>query len=116
MRASLAAFYTKGVPINWAEFYPGARFVAGPTYPWQKKRHWNEATSEVRQKRSGAITPLLGAALEGPRLEWEAELDVGLLTYLRDHRVRDTAVFPMAGYVEIGLSVGRQIYGSKPLP
>ncbi|MEO2036142.1 MAG: acyltransferase domain-containing protein, partial [Planctomycetaceae bacterium] len=114
MRASLAALYTRGVPINWAELYSDARFVRGPTYPWQKKRHWNEATSEVRRKRSGTINPLLGSALDGPRLEWEAELDVGLLTYLRDHRVRDTAVFPMAGYVEIGLSVGRQVYGGEP--
>jgi acyl transferase domain-containing protein len=36
----LARFYTRGQPADWAEVIEqGSRFVALPTYPWQKKRY-----------------------------------------------------------------------------
>ena len=39
--ASLAALYEAGATIDWrAHSSPGARVVDGPTYPWQRQRHW----------------------------------------------------------------------------
>ncbi len=38
--ASLAELHVRGVAVDWTPFFPGARTVEVPTYPFQRKRHW----------------------------------------------------------------------------
>ncbi|MEU4253206.1 type I polyketide synthase [Amycolatopsis sp. NPDC026612] len=39
---ALATLHTAGVPIDWAAFYPPARPVDLPTYPFRRQRFWPE--------------------------------------------------------------------------
>ncbi|WP_272491135.1 type I polyketide synthase, partial [Streptomyces pacificus] len=38
--AALARLHVDGVPVDWSPFYPGARRVDLPTYPFQHERYW----------------------------------------------------------------------------
>jgi amino acid adenylation domain-containing protein len=43
----LAHLYTRAQPVDWDAFVePGGRFVALPTYPWQKSRYWLDSSAE----------------------------------------------------------------------
>ncbi|MFJ9785950.1 type I polyketide synthase [Amycolatopsis sp. NPDC101161] len=37
---SLAELWTRGAVVDWAPFFPGARPVDLPTYPFQRERYW----------------------------------------------------------------------------
>ncbi len=48
---------------------------------------------------------MLGLRTADPSGSRETELNDQIFAYLRDHRVDGTAIFPAAGYVEIGLAL-----------
>ncbi|MGW4526679.1 type I polyketide synthase [Amycolatopsis sp. NPDC004378] len=37
---SLAELWSRGATVEWAGFFPGARLVDLPTYPFQRERYW----------------------------------------------------------------------------
>ncbi|MFF4608038.1 beta-ketoacyl synthase N-terminal-like domain-containing protein, partial [Streptomyces sp. NPDC001339] len=40
--AALAHLHVTGVRVDWSSFFPGARRVELPTYPFQRRRYWLE--------------------------------------------------------------------------
>ncbi len=111
---SLGRLYTLGAEIDWQRLYPDASGIKLPAYPFQADRHWreNEPTRRVRLGRS--VHPLLGNRLEVPKPSWSAELDLASLSYLADHVIGDSIIFPGAGYVEMGLAAAREVFGPVP--
>ena len=69
---SLAAAYTAGAKLDWGTFFKdtGAKAVPLPTYPFQRKRYWLNATSGagdlVRPVLPPPEHPFLSASLEDP--------------------------------------------------
>jgi myxalamid-type polyketide synthase MxaE and MxaD len=118
---ALGALHVGGVDVEWNRLLPGrARSVSLPGYPWQRERYWIdlEPSSAITPRSSGARRaghPLLGEAFfpaDRPGTHyWEQWLSVSALPYLDEHRVRDQVVFPGAGYVEMALLAGAEIYG-----
>ena len=95
-----------GVNIDWRGFFPSkGAFVALPSYPWQRERHWHPLTSEslgtlYRKK----CHPLLGYPLPQHDLTWENQIDTQTHPALADHAVGGATVFPGAGFAELALA------------
>lgn len=108
---SCADLYVAGYSPDWAALHPGGFFPQLPAYPWQREKYWKEA-DEVRRDRLGEIDhSLLGARRDVPLPTWRRHLDGSRPAYLADHRVMDTNLFPGAGYVEMALAAGRELFG-----
>ncbi|MEZ0362621.1 SDR family NAD(P)-dependent oxidoreductase [Mycobacterium sp. pUA109] len=77
--ASLAALYTRGLPVAWERLYPdGGRCIPAPTYRWQRSRSWLDAAPiTAAADGSDAVVwrgPLRSAVHPGTVL---AEVDLG---------------------------------------
>ncbi len=105
MAVSLARLYVAGLEPHWPEVNPAGRgHVDLPTYPWQRRRYW--LPDELPAGRSRRLDhPWLGehltVATVEPRQIWQRPLD---LPYLADHQLRQSAVFPAAGYLSAAWS------------
>ncbi|GAB1694994.1 type I polyketide synthase [Krasilnikovia sp. M28-CT-15] len=68
---SLAGLYESGVDIDWAAVTKdhgiGRRFVAAPTYPFQRERHWALTDAAVRDRRARPLEVVQVALHEQPR-------------------------------------------------
>jgi acyl transferase domain-containing protein len=116
MLGALAGLYTAGFPVNWEAFRSStARFVRLPAYPWQRERHWSESEESLADRIGAAPHPLLGHRVSAARPTWELEVNAGLMEYLQDHAVGGAVVFPGAGYIEMALAAGREVYGDAEI-
>lgn len=119
---TLGELYARGYPVSWSLLYPdGGQHVSLPTYPWQRERFWREEptvqATEPAPRRTGPAGveahPLLGgpfSVLTQPSARfWERRLRVEEVPYLKDHRVRGSAVFPGTGYLEMALAAASQL-------
>ncbi|ACB52426.1 polyketide synthase [Crocosphaera subtropica ATCC 51142] len=119
MLSSLGQLYIKGCSINWDEFdkdYPRNHLNNLPTYPFQKQRFWLEAKpnrSFIVQQRQH---PLLGQKINlaaSKTIYFRNNISENLPAFLTDHRVFNTAIFPAAGFLEMGLAAGINIFKSQ---
>ena len=118
---SFGKLYTIGYPVDWQRFYPqGGCFVRLPAYPWQKERYWQESEQSQQDRLGEAaiqpdwlgkpVHPLLGCPLKSAYAIWQSQIDRQQLTYLTDHCVQDTIVYPGAAYVEMALAAAQQTF------
>ncbi len=112
---SLAQAHAAGVKVDWEAFFKGtgAKRVALPTYPFQRKRYWlgpSDGPGDLAAAgQSSADHPLLGAALSlASGEEWLLTGRLSLQTHpwLADHAVAGTVLFPGTGFVELALRAG----------
>jgi acyl transferase domain-containing protein/NADPH:quinone reductase-like Zn-dependent oxidoreductase/acyl carrier protein len=104
-----------GCPLDLEALFPRpGQFVALPTYPWQRERHWHSPTSEgyVLLARN-RVHPLLGYRLKDAEATWENQVDTYVIPYLRDHVVGGAIVLPAAAYAELALAASNQHFGSN---
>ena len=96
--------------VDLSEQFPVAgQFVDLPNYPWQRTPCFINTTSEgQRLLDRHYVHPLLGYRLAQQRLTWEAQLDTQKVTWLADHQVGESAVFPGAGYLEQCLAAAHE--------
>ncbi|MFI7666739.1 SDR family NAD(P)-dependent oxidoreductase [Nocardia sp. NPDC049526] len=96
---------------------PGAGHVDLPDYPWQRRFVWTQEP-ETELDRIG--TPngfaMLGDRTTSVATEWEVQLSVSNLPWLRDHVVAGAVVLPGAAYLDaamsaIALRTGRDTFG-----
>ena len=125
MLNTLGQLYTSGYPVDWNAFYRNGRFVRLPSYPWQRQYYWKESEAS-KQTRVEPLTyqgttvvgkpthPLLGTRLDGAVAEWRGKLDINNLTWLADHVVQGSTVYPGAAYGEMALAAHREVSGDSP--
>ncbi|MEV2223673.1 SDR family NAD(P)-dependent oxidoreductase [Nocardia vinacea] len=96
---------------------PGAGHVDLPHYPWQRRFVWTQEP-ETELDRIG--TPngyaMLGDRTASVAAEWEVQLSVSNLPWLRDHVVAGAVVLPGAAYLDAAMSAiarrtGRDSFG-----
>ncbi len=109
--ASLAALWTRGVPVDWDGFDRGyrRRRVELPTSPFRRERYWVEAGTERRPAATGPRRsghPLLGERLRSAldAAQFESELGPRQPAYLGEHRVHGVALVPASAFVEMALA------------
>ena len=103
-----------GVVIDFSALTPSRRLLDLPTYAWDKSRWWNESAD----MREGRLAPggqgLLDVRLSRAMPTWLTRLDGRHMAFLKDHRVENLIIFPAAGFVEMVLEAGMQLFDGKP--
>jgi acyl transferase domain-containing protein/acyl carrier protein len=116
--AALAEAHAAGVSIDWQAYFSGtgARSVALPTYPFQRRRYWLAPDAGAGDARSLGQAdpdhPLLGAAIvdpEGVGLMLSGRLSLATHPWLADHAVAGTILFPGTGFLELALRAGQEV-------
>ena len=111
---ALAELYCAGSEPNWETIYPKGRFLRLPTYPWQRREHWNETEQGRRDRLGERAHALLQRHVDAPGHVWESDLNDRTLPYLQDHKVQGLVVVPGAAYVETALALQQQVFDGGP--
>lgn len=102
--------HLSGVELDFKTISPSRNFLNLPSYPWDKNRWWNECA----ETREGRLAPggrgLLDVRLSRANPTWIARLDSRHMAFLKDHQVEDLTIFPAAGFVEMALEAGTQLF------
>ncbi|MBL1101987.1 type I polyketide synthase [Streptomyces coffeae] len=114
---SLGEAHTAGVKVDWAACFAdsGARQVPLPTYAFQHKRYWLDATGLADASAVGlgrVEHPVLAAAVRvGDRDEWvfTGRVSHQGQPWIRDHALFGTVTLPGAALMELVLSAGRHV-------
>jgi acyl transferase domain-containing protein len=102
----LATLWTDGCELDWKCIFPGPDvFVALPTYPWQRERHWYEpsvpAAATGLPSRDGLIHEVMSSSVDGDTYLAESRVSLASLPWLADHRIRGNIVVPGALFIEL---------------
>jgi acyl transferase domain-containing protein/NADP-dependent 3-hydroxy acid dehydrogenase YdfG/acyl carrier protein len=117
---AMAELWVNGAEVEWGSVFAGtaAERVGLPTYAFQRRRYWLEASGGPGDLRAAgqlsAQHPLLGAAVplasdgeEG--LLFTSRLSLETHPWLAGHVVLDTVLLPGTAYLELALHVGRAV-------
>jgi acyl transferase domain-containing protein/acyl carrier protein len=123
--SALAGAHVHGVNVDWGVLLDGAGRVELPTYAFQRKRYWLEASAGVGDLaaagQSSVGHPLLGAAVplagDGGGWLFTGRLSLQTHPWIADHAIVDTVLMPGTGFVEMALAAAQQIgaYGLEEL-
>ncbi|CAM5297113.1 hypothetical protein SGLAM104S_05348 [Streptomyces glaucescens] len=109
----MAALHTHGVPVDWRAVFAGrgGRRVTLPTYAFQRRRYWLDATPRHRPSPSpdAQAHPVLSSRT--PTADDDGLLLSGLLSvhdqpWLTGHVVAGAVLLPGAAFVEMALHAG----------
>jgi acyl transferase domain-containing protein/NADPH:quinone reductase-like Zn-dependent oxidoreductase/acyl carrier protein len=103
-----------GVPLNFKAMTPSRRLLSLPAYAWDRQRWWNESPAwrESRMARGGR--GLLDVRLPSAMPTWSARLDSRHMAFLKDHKVENHIIFPAAGFVDLVIEAGTQLFEGRP--
>ncbi|WP_305783694.1 type I polyketide synthase [Symbioplanes lichenis] len=112
---ALAQAWTYGVGVDWTHAVTGRR-VDLPTYPFEHRRYWPEATGGPADVTAAGLDPaehpLLGAMVALPHSDgvlFTSRLSLRTHPWLGDHAVQGNVVFPGTGYVELAVRAGDSV-------
>ncbi|MGV9264029.1 alpha/beta fold hydrolase, partial [Kitasatospora sp. NPDC003701] len=116
---AVARLHATGTPVTWPALFEGtgARRVDLPTYAFQRRRYWPEASGAGAKDATGlgleaAAHPLLGAAIEvadSDEVLFTGRLSLTTHPWLADHTVLGAVVMPSAGFLELAVRAGDQV-------
>lgn len=102
-----------GVSLDFAAMTPSRRLLPLPAYVWDKSRWWNEASDWHEGRLAPGGRGLLDIRLPHAMPTWTARLDARHMRYLKDHKVESHIIFPAAGFVELVLEAGVQLFEGR---
>ena len=111
---SVATLHVRGVPADWRPFFPDARRVPLPTYPFERERFWLDRGAPSGGSPDGppgSGHPLLGAvvAVAGrAEVAFAGRLSVAGRPWLADHAVHGVILFPGTGFLELASAAGER--------
>ena len=106
--------YRSCVALDFAKMIPSRRLLSLPAYAWDKSRWWHEST-DWREGRTGVGgRGMLDARLPRATPTWIVRLDGRQMAFLKDHKVENLVIFPAAGFIEIVLEAGAQLFNGRP--
>ncbi|MDA3659744.1 sulfolipid-1 biosynthesis phthioceranic/hydroxyphthioceranic acid synthase [Mycobacterium xenopi] len=118
LRGFVADVHNAGAAVDFSVLYPAGRLVDAPLPTWTHRRlFWNREAqdSPMHGACTVSVHPLLGSHVrlqeEPERHAWQAEVGTDAQPWLGDHRIRDVAVMPGAGYCEMALAAARTVLG-----
>jgi acyl transferase domain-containing protein/acyl carrier protein len=125
MLTTLGELYVRGVAVDWEGFYKASQRhkVVLPTYPFQRERHYitpNGLGNALTKQGQGAASlrqsehPLLGRRLHSPLIQdicFASQISFQNTPFLKDHQILGQAIFLVAGFVEMGISAAKRIFG-----
>ncbi|MEU6974055.1 type I polyketide synthase, partial [Kitasatospora aureofaciens] len=112
LAAALGRLHAAGAEVSWSTVFAGrgTRTVELPTYAFQHRRFWLDATAPLADLGAvgvGAVThPLLGASVDLSHTDGfllTGRLSLDSHAWLADHQVLDTVLVPGAALVELAL-------------
>ena len=117
---ALGSAHAAGAKVEWQRFFEGtgAKRVALPTYPFQRKRYWlaAETGGNSDPSASGQVAadhPLLGAIVSVAGEEDGAlltgRLSLATHPWLADHAVGGTVLLPGTAFLELALRAAEQL-------
>ncbi|WP_432844586.1 SDR family NAD(P)-dependent oxidoreductase [Amycolatopsis sp. CA-161197] len=113
---SLAAAYTRGLPVDWRPLLDGARTIELPTYAFQRERYWPRKAAMTGDVTSAGLFPgahpLLGAtvALAGSDgVVCTGRISARTHPWLADHTLGGVILFPGTGFLELAVRAGDHV-------
>jgi acyl transferase domain-containing protein/NADPH:quinone reductase-like Zn-dependent oxidoreductase/acyl carrier protein len=103
-----------GVALDFKTMTPSRRLLSLPAYAWDRDRWWNEAPAWREGRLSHGGRGLLDMRLPCATPTWTARLDSRHLAFLKDHKVENHVIFPAAGFVDLVLEAGTQLFEGQP--
>ncbi|MFJ6987323.1 MULTISPECIES: type I polyketide synthase [unclassified Streptomyces] len=112
---ALGEAYAAGLPVDWRPAYEaaGARRTDLPTYAFQRRRFWLDASppggGQAPAGQRDPAHPLLGAVadLPGGGALFTGRLSTATTPWLADHAVHGTVLLPGAALLEAAAHAGR---------
>ncbi|MEV0505811.1 acyltransferase domain-containing protein, partial [Streptomyces spectabilis] len=113
--AALAQLHVRGIGVDWAPLYAGARRrVDLPTYAFQRRRYWPRAAVGAAGDvpATGLVAaghPFLGAAVPlagGGGYVLAGRLSLATHPWLADHAVAGRVLLPGTAFVELAVRAG----------
>ncbi len=115
LRAALARLYVSGISPDWARVNGSDhRFLPLPGHPWQTRRYLPGGPQTNEELFTAPVHPLLGRRAGTSGRCWRNSISANAPAYLADHKVDGTAVFPGAGYIEMFIAAGFDLFGGRP--
>ncbi|HEY5741383.1 MAG TPA: beta-ketoacyl synthase N-terminal-like domain-containing protein, partial [Terrimicrobiaceae bacterium] len=102
------------VTLDFAAMTPSRRLLSLPAYAWDKSRWWHESNEWSEGRLSSGGRGLLDVRLPRATPTWVARLDERKMAFLKDHRVENRTIFPAAGFVEMAIEAGVQLFEGRP--
>lgn len=103
-----------GVTLDFAAMTPSERLLSLPAYAWDKSRWWSESPDWREGRLGGGGRGLLDTRLPRATPTWTTRLDARHMAYLKDHKVDSLVIFPAAGFVDMVLEAGVQLFEGRP--
>ncbi|MFI8091359.1 type I polyketide synthase [Streptomyces sp. NPDC086080] len=109
---ALAHLWACGVPVDWTAFYDGtgARRVDLPTFAFQRRRFWLDATVSRHDMTAGHS--ILGVRMERADADgfvFGGDLSLTTHPWIADHRVAGRVLVPGTAFLELAVRAGTQI-------
>jgi acyl transferase domain-containing protein/NADPH:quinone reductase-like Zn-dependent oxidoreductase/acyl carrier protein len=103
-----------GVTLDFKAMTPSRRFLALPAYAWDRSRWWNEAPDWRESRLGSGGRGMLDIRLPRATPTWTARLDSRHMAFLKDHKVENHVIFPAAGFVDLVIEAGTQLFEGRP--
>ena len=105
--------YRVGVPLDFGAMTSSRRLLGLPAYAWDKSRWWHESNDWKEGRLAPGGRGLLDIRLPRATPTWTARLDGRHMAFLKDHKVDSHVIFPAAGFVEMVLEAGVQLFEGR---